>query len=158
MPTAFLSLGSNLGDRAGHLAFARDRMTREFHASRFSPVYETEPVGWRDQPWFLNQVAEVRTELDPDSLLQWARRLESERGRIREFPQGPRTLDVDLLLYDDRVMNGPALTLPHPRLLERRFVLTPLSDLAPDRRIPPDGLPVRAALERLADDLVVRPL
>jgi 2-amino-4-hydroxy-6-hydroxymethyldihydropteridine diphosphokinase len=157
MALFYLSLGSNLGDREAHLAHARERIVSDFERARFSPLYETEPVGVRDQPWFLNQTVEARTSRTPESLLQWGRTLETERGRTRQAPGGARTLDVDVLLYDDRVLEGPSLILPHPRLLERRFVLVPLMDLAPELRIPPSGITVRGALDRLGEDAAVRP-
>jgi 2-amino-4-hydroxy-6-hydroxymethyldihydropteridine diphosphokinase len=154
--TAYLSLGSNLGDRAGNLAMARERILREFPGARFSPVYETEPVEVEDQPWFLNQAVEVATGLTPGLLLQWAQNLETELGRKRGTPKGPRTLDVDILLYDDLVLEGVTLTLPHPRLLHRRHVLLPLSDLNPALRVPPDGILVTEALRNVADHAEIR--
>ncbi len=157
MTRFFLSLGSNLGDRAASLAVARARISAEFPGARFSPLYETEPVGRKDQPWFLNQGVEARSDRDPESLLQWARSLEADLGRTRDVPKGPRTLDVDILLCGDRVIDRPSLTLPHPRLLERRFVLVPLFDLDPDLKVPPLGITVSDALRRLSDVPVVRP-
>lgn len=97
-----------------------------------SPLYETDPVGYLDQPAFLNAVARLRTELPPQDLLVGLHRIEAEAGRVRTFRDAPRPLDLDLLLYDDLLRDDPALTLPHPRLHERAFVLVPLNDLAPD--------------------------
>jgi 2-amino-4-hydroxy-6-hydroxymethyldihydropteridine diphosphokinase len=156
MAVAYLSLGSNLGDRKKNLETARERIRGEFPGARFSPVYETEPVEVVDQPWFLNQAAEVTTGLAPELLLQWAQNLETELGRKREVPKGPRTLDIDILLYDDRVLDGITLTLPHPRLLHRRHVLLPLSDLDPKLKIPPSGIAVQDAIRELRDNASVR--
>lgn len=157
MATVYLSLGSNLGDRDNYLAEARRAFEKSFSFVRFSKVYETEPVDLKDQPWFLNQVAEVQTELAPDSLLEWVHALESRHGRQREVPKGPRTLDVDILLYDDWVLDGADLTLPHPGLTRRRHVLVPLSELAPEKWIPVVDLSVQEALEQLKDLSQVKP-
>jgi 2-amino-4-hydroxy-6-hydroxymethyldihydropteridine diphosphokinase len=156
MSLAYLSLGSNLGDRDKYLREARQAIEGTFFSSRFSKVYETEPVDLADQPWFLNQVVEVQTDLPPDSLLEWARSLENRMGRQREIEKGPRTLDVDILLYDDKILEGTELTLPHPRLAQRRHVLIPLAELAPERRLPGSGLSVRQALEEVKDTTEVR--
>lgn len=151
MALAYLSLGTNLGDRDHYLELARQEIQRSFPQTRFSRVYETEPVDYTDQPWFLNQVAEVQTELPPDSLLEWAQSLEKKMGRQRDIPKGPRTLDVDILLYGDEVLTGSNLTLPHPSLLERRHVLVPLAELVPEKMIPPHRISVREALEKVKD-------
>ena len=132
-------------------------MEKSFSSVRFSKVYETEPVDFKDQPWFLNQVAEVQTELQPGSLLEWVHALEASHGRQRVTPKGPRTLDVDILLYDDWVMEECDLTLPHPELTRRRHVLVPLSELAPEKWIPVSDLSVLEALEQLKDSTQVKP-
>ena len=157
MALVYLSLGSNLGDRDKYLMEARRAVEKSFSFVRFSKVYETEPVDIKDQPWFLNQVAEVQTDLPPDSLLEWIRALENRHGRQRETPKGPRTLDVDILLYDDWVMEGSDLILPHPRLAQRRHVLVPLTELAPEKWLPISELSVQDALERVKDLSQVRP-
>ncbi len=136
MAKTYLSLGSNLGDREKNLEDARRSIRTAFPEVRFSCVYETEPVEFIDQPWFLNQVAEVQTDLSPESLLEWASSLEDKLGRQRTIPKGPRTLDVDILVYDERVMKDDHLTLPHPRLSQRRHVLIPLADLNPGLILP----------------------
>jgi 2-amino-4-hydroxy-6-hydroxymethyldihydropteridine diphosphokinase len=156
MALAYLSLGSNLGDREATLSRARQALRERFAPVRFSSVYETEPVDLTDQPWFLNQVAEVPTDMPPETLLEWVRSLENRMGRRREIPKGPRTLDVDILLYDDRVLLREDLTLPHPRLAERRHVLVPLAELTPGLRLPPAGPTVRQALEKVKDHSQVR--
>lgn len=157
MAIVYLSLGSNLGNRENHLALAREALQKTFDPARFSKIYETEPVDFLDQPWFLNQVAEVQTDLSPDSLLEWIRALENRMGRQREIPKGPRTLDVDILLYDDWIWEGEDLTLPHPRLVFRRHVLVPLAELAPAKVIPGCQLPVLELLRQVKDFSVVKP-
>jgi len=128
---AYLGLGSNLGDRWAYLRQAVEGL-REVDASlSVSPVYETAPVGGPEQGAYLNCVVRVDTELDPFALLALARRLEAAAGRIRTVKDGPRTLDVDLLLIEGIQLTGPELTVPHPRMAERAFVLAPLEDLDP---------------------------
>jgi 2-amino-4-hydroxy-6-hydroxymethyldihydropteridine diphosphokinase len=157
MATVYLSLGGNLGDRDKYLAEARASIRASYPQARFSSVYETEPVDFLDQPWFLNQVAEILTDLTPESLLEWARSLEERSGRQRNIPKGPRTLDIDILLYDQTIMTGKMLTLPHPELMNRRHVLVPLAELAPDQRLPPGNMTVQEALEKVKDHSKVKP-
>ena len=135
MTRAFLGLGSNLGDRAGHLRAALAAIPAV--ASRTavvacSPVYETDPVGGPEQGLFLNLVVEVQTDLDARGLLALGAALEATAERVREERWGPRTLDVDVLWVDGEVVDEPDLQVPHPRMGERRFVLAPLADLAPE--------------------------
>lgn len=130
MGRAFLGLGSNLGDRAAHL---RSAVATLPDLVATSPVYETDPVGGPDdQGAYLNLVVELDTDLGPRELLEVCRALEHAAGRVREVRWGPRTLDVDVLIVEGRVVDEPDLQVPHPRLWERRFVLAPLADLAPD--------------------------
>jgi 2-amino-4-hydroxy-6-hydroxymethyldihydropteridine diphosphokinase len=128
---AFLGLGSNLGDRAHLLATAADRLVAVGRRA-VSPLYETDPVGGPDQGAFLNLVVELDTDLSARQLLSVCRRLEEAAERVREERWGPRTLDVDVLWVDGVTVDEPDLTVPHPRMWERRFVLAPLRDLAPD--------------------------
>lgn len=126
----FLGLGSNLGDRAAHLRRALAGMP---DVTAVSPLYETEPVGGPPgQPPYLNLVVELDTDRSPRQLLELARRLETEAGRQRTVHHGPRTLDVDVLIVGDLSVDEPDLVVPHPRMWERRFVVAPLADLAPD--------------------------
>ena len=157
MATVYLSLGSNLGERDQYLAQARQAIEMSFGSARFSRVYETEPVDLTEQPWFLNQVAEIQTDLAPETLLEWVRVLEAQAGRQRKVPKGPRTLDVDILLYDDWVLDEEELILPHPRLEMRRHVLLPLADLAPEWVIPVSHRTVQEALEQVKDFSQVKP-
>ena len=141
---AFVALGSNLGDRRRHLRRAVAGLPG---VVAVSPVYETEPVGGPDdQPPYLNAVVELDTDLGPRDLLEVGRRLEAAAGRVRSGRWGPRTLDVDVLLVGDLVVDEPDLQVPHPRLWDRAFVLVPLHDLAPDVAGPrPDDPGVRPA-------------
>ncbi|HEX8354615.1 MAG TPA: 2-amino-4-hydroxy-6-hydroxymethyldihydropteridine diphosphokinase [Pyrinomonadaceae bacterium] len=136
---AYVGMGSNLGDRAGHLLLGvRGMLAAGLSVARLSSVYETEPVGVEDeQPAFLNMVAELRAPLPPpEELLRLLLDVERDAGRRRERPRAARTLDLDLLLYDGERLETDALTLPHPRLHLRRFVLAPLAELAPGARHP----------------------
>lgn len=131
--TAYIGLGSNIGDREAMLAGAI-RLLEEHSLIRvaaLSPIYETEPVGYLEQPAFLNMAARLETGLPPEKLLAYMLETELHLERKREIRWGPRTIDIDLLLYGDTVLETPDLTLPHPRMLERAFVLVPLSDVLP---------------------------
>jgi 2-amino-4-hydroxy-6-hydroxymethyldihydropteridine diphosphokinase len=131
---AYLSLGSNLGDREQNLKNAILLLRNlGFDVARLSAIYETEPVGTLPQPKFLNLVAELRINTgDPETLMTQLLEIEQQLGRTREILKGPRVIDLDLLLYDDQIRDTRFLTLPHPRLHERRFVLVPLAELAPN--------------------------
>lgn len=131
MRRAYLGLGSNLGDREAHLASALDRLVA-VGLVRTSPYYETDPVGGPEQGPYLNCVAELDTDLSARQLLSVCGRLEAAAERVRDQRWGPRTLDVDVLLVGDLTVDEPDLEVPHPRMWERRFVLAPLADLAPD--------------------------
>ena len=131
---AYLALGSNLGDRLAHLRSAVDALAAagSVRIVALSRVYETAPVGGPPQEAFLNAVVGITTDLEPHRLLDLAQRLERSAARERTERWGPRTLDVDVLLYDDLELDTPDLTIPHPRMWERGFVLAPLRDVAPD--------------------------
>jgi 2-amino-4-hydroxy-6-hydroxymethyldihydropteridine diphosphokinase len=147
----YLGLGSNVGDRESHLAQAiEDLRARGVAVEAASSLYETEPVGEvLDQPDFLNAAVRVRTAHGPDQLLDVCKAIEAEHGRALGGPRhGPRPIDIDLLLLGDLEMATERLTLPHPEVTSRRFVLTPLLELDPELRLP-DGTELRAALEAL---------
>jgi 2-amino-4-hydroxy-6-hydroxymethyldihydropteridine diphosphokinase len=149
----YLGLGSNVGDRMAHLRAAIELLDEHWvEVEASSSVYETEPVGEiLDQPDFLNAAVRVRTELEPEPLLDACKAIEVEQGRMLAGPRhGPRPLDVDLLLLGDVELETERLTLPHPQVTSRRFVLIPLLELDPELRLP-DGTPLRDALERLGD-------
>src|SRR5262245_36893500 len=155
-PPVFLGLGSNLGPREATLAAALEALS-SFHVLRPSSLYETEPVGGPPQGLYLNQVVAGETALAPEALLAACLEVEAAFGRERRVRNGPRTLDVDLLFYADQVSESQRLTLPHPRLHERRFVLRPLSEIAPEFVHPRLKLTVRELLERCGDASLVRP-
>jgi len=160
VPTrAFLGLGSNLGDRLATLQRAVDLLGAEpgVRAVASSRVWETVPVGGPPQPDYLNVVLEVETDLDAHGLLGAANRVEAALGRTRDVRWGPRTIDVDVLLVGDAIVDGPDLVVPHPRMLERAFVLLPLLELEPDPVLP-DG--TRVLDVRLGPDAAdgVRPV
>jgi 2-amino-4-hydroxy-6-hydroxymethyldihydropteridine diphosphokinase len=130
--TVYLALGSNLGDRPANLKQAIIALPPQMEVKSKSSVYETPPWGYEDQPKFLNQVIKAKTYLDPEPLLKHLKRLEVALGRKESFPNGPRLIDMDILFYDDLVLEGPSLIIPHPRLHERGFVLLPLMEIAPE--------------------------
>lgn len=140
----FLSLGSNLENKIRNLARAR-RLLRENGAEilRASSVYETEPVDHADQPWFANQVVEVRSSLDPQALLKLAKSIEAGLKRVPTVAKGPRIIDIDILFAGDLVIDLPDLLIPHPRLAQRNFVLAPFCEIAPETRHPVLGKTIR---------------
>lgn len=131
MATTYLGLGSNLGNRARNIYAALRRLGSLVSLREISSLYETEPVGLEDQPWFLNLVCRGDTILGPHELLAAAKRIEREMGRREGLRFGPRLVDIDLLLYEDLVVHSAELEIPHPRLHERDFVLIPLNEIAP---------------------------
>lgn len=155
MPTAYLSLGSNLGDRLGCLAAGLALLTASGDPElvAVSAVYETAPWGKTDVPAYLNCVAAVRTTLPPRELLRRCLAVEAACRRVREVRWGSRTLDVDILLYGQKTVAEPDLEIPHPRLDQRAFVLVPLMELAPHLRLP-DGRPLAGILPGVADQVV----
>jgi 2-amino-4-hydroxy-6-hydroxymethyldihydropteridine diphosphokinase len=152
---AYVGMGSNLGDRAGYLLLAvRGMLDAGLDVIRLSSVYETDPVDVEDQPKFLNMVAELRgsTLPRPDQTLARLLRIEYSLGRTRETPNGPRTIDLDLLIFKDERVNTEFLTLPHPRLHLRRFVLVPLNELVPTLVHPVVKKPIRELLEHVGNE------
>lgn len=137
---AYIALGANLGDREGSLKEALHRLDSHdgINVVRCSGVYETEPVGYLDQPQFLNMAAALCTTLAPEALLDVMLEIETQLGRTRDILNGPRTVDLDLLWMEGRAFDTPKLTLPHPRMFERAFVLYPLNDIVPEQE--PSGL------------------
>jgi 2-amino-4-hydroxy-6-hydroxymethyldihydropteridine diphosphokinase len=131
MATVYLGLGSNLGNRARSIYRALRLLGSCVRLGKISSLYETEPVGLAEQPWFLNLVCCGETDLSPEALLNLAKTIERQMGRKRGVRFGPRLIDIDILLYDDLVLSTPQLEIPHPRLHERAFVLIPLSEVAP---------------------------
>lgn len=152
MPTAFVGIGSNLGEPEQQIAAALEQLAAEegIELVAVSALRETEPVGYLHQPSFVNGAAQLETELPPRELLERLLSIEARLGRVRgEGPRfGPRTIDLDLLVYGDETIDEPGLTVPHPRLPERRFALEPLAELAPNLEIPGLGA-VQALLAEL---------
>lgn len=156
---AAIALGSNLdspvGDREANLRKAIERLRALGAIRAVSSFYDTEPVGYREQPRFLNGALLLETKLAPSELMRALLAVERAMGRVREgvAPKGPRVIDLDLLLYGDLVMHTVALTLPHPAMAEREFVLRPLAEIAPQMRHPVLGLTIHEMLKRLQDHL-----
>lgn len=152
MKTAYLSLGANLGDRVGSIRKALDRLKEAgVEVRRVSSFYKTEPVELRAQPWFVNCVAEVATDLMPMQLLKVVKSVERSFGRRSGIPKGPRPMDIDILLYENAIVRSSQLTIPHERLAERKFVLVPLRELAADLRHPVTQRTVLEMLQETSD-------
>ena len=140
MKTVYLGLGANMGDREAMLGSALEGLNRpDLRLLRQSSLYETEPIGLQEQAWFLNLVAEFETDLFPKQLLHRMQKIEMGMGRMRSVKNGPRTIDIDILLYGNVVMKTEELEIPHPRYRERRFTLAPLAELNPGLRDPETG-------------------
>jgi 2-amino-4-hydroxy-6-hydroxymethyldihydropteridine diphosphokinase len=158
LQTVYLSLGSNLQDRARNLADAIAALDKAgVRVQKISSMYETEPVDYLDQPWFLNSVAQAETQLDALSLLRVVRRIESDMGNKKVVPKGPRVIDIDILLYGQDTIDTPELQVPHPRMLVRRFVLVPLAEIAPNLRHPSWPAVVQELLTCTSDHSQVQP-
>lgn len=154
----FIGLGSNLGDREATIRLALDDLARlpESTLVRASSLYDTEPVGDTRQPRFLNAVVELETELPPARLLWNLRLIEKRLGRVRTYRYGPRTIDLDLLLYGDQIVNEPGLEVPHREMLKRSFVLVPLVELDPTRVHPVTGRTLLHHLSQIDQRPLVR--
>jgi 2-amino-4-hydroxy-6-hydroxymethyldihydropteridine diphosphokinase len=155
MATAYIGLGANLGDRMTMLRMAIQRLETLGRIAGVSSLYETEPVGYLEQPRFLNAVVALDTSLAPIDLLHGLLGIERDLGRVRSFPNAPRTLDLDLLMVDNVILDIPEMTLPHPRLHERAFVLVPLAEVAPDLVHPGSGKTLPELLNSLPDQSAV---
>ena len=149
MAMIYIALGTNLGDRLENLNAAIRAMAPEVSILACSPVYQTPPWGYADQPEFLNQVIQAETSLAPEDLLAFLKRLERDLGRVPTVLYGPRLIDLDILFYNDQVIDTPPLVIPHPRLAERAFVLVPLADLAPELRHPVLGKAISELLKEI---------
>jgi len=131
MATVYLCFGSNLGERRKNLTRALTLLSKKVKLEKISSIYETEPVGYKEQPLFLNLVCQISTNLSPEKLLHLAKTIENKMGRVPSFPNSPRPIDIDILFYDDQIINTQDLVIPHPRITERAFVLVPLAEIAP---------------------------
>ena len=145
----FIGLGSNLGDRSDFLKKAINALAPEVVLLQASSVYQTPPWGYTDQPPFLNQVIKAQTGLEPNALLKKLKKIEKELGRLENFHYGPRCIDLDILLYDDLICQSDSLTIPHPEMAKRAFVLVPLIEIAPDLVHPLLKVPAAKLLEKL---------
>ena len=160
MATVFLSLGSNVGDRADFVSRAIVKLSKhpQIEVRRHSELYETEPLEMPDQPWFVNAVVQVETLLPPMTLLDALQGLEAELQREQAVTWGPRAIDLDILLYDDLLVAEPRLIIPHIRMHDRAFVLVPMAEIAPDVVHPILGLSISDMLGGLKTTTAVRPL
>jgi 2-amino-4-hydroxy-6-hydroxymethyldihydropteridine diphosphokinase len=154
--TIYLALGTNLGDRLANLRRAREILPPEVLVTADSSIYETPPWGITDQPAFLNQVLQAGTDLAPLELLAHLKHIETQMGRKETVRYGPRLIDLDILIYDRLVLKAPGLTIPHPRLAERAFVLVPFNDLAPDLLHPVTGQTIRELLSQVDPEGIKR--
>lgn len=149
MSNVWISLGTNQGDRLENLTLAARFLEPEVKVVDSSPIYQTEPWGFKDQPDFLNQIIQAETNLSPVELLEKIKRIERKLGRKETFRNGPRIIDLDILFYDQLILDQEDLHIPHPRISERAFVLIPLADLAPDLISPRSGKSVVEMLEKV---------
>lgn len=148
--TVYLGLGSNLGDRQANLDRALEFLSQRLRMGKISSIYDTEPLGDSDQPRFLNLVCQAFTHLEPAGLLALAKGIERKLGRVSKSGR-PRTIDIDILLYGDQVIDTPALVIPHPKMTERAFVLIPLDEIAPDAVHPTSGKTVKELLKHVTE-------
>lgn len=158
MPIAYVGLGSNIGDKAENILRALDILSQsdDIKVTKVSSFYETEPIGYEDQDWFINAVAQVETIFSPEELLSAFKKVEQIMGRKNTIRWGPREIDLDLLMYDQLCFESPGLVIPHPRLHERAFVLVPLAEIASDLFHPIQKKTIAELLAELQSQKAVR--
>jgi 2-amino-4-hydroxy-6-hydroxymethyldihydropteridine diphosphokinase len=156
MAVVYLCLGSNLGDTKKNLEQALELLSEQVRVEKLSSLYQTEPVGYKEQPDFLNAVCCGTTGLKPLQLLDFVKKIETDMGRVPGFRNAPRLIDIDILLYDNKIIDRPSLTVPHPRLAERAFVLVPFAEINPEVRHPVSGKTVREMRDELGTITGVR--
>jgi 2-amino-4-hydroxy-6-hydroxymethyldihydropteridine diphosphokinase len=160
MSTAYLSIGSNLGDRRANISQAIGALAqRGIRVVKTSSIYETEPVGFRDQGWFLNCVVEVETSMEPEELLVSILQIEQSLGRRRSaqsVPMGPRIIDIDIILFGEHIIQSDDLQIPHPRMASRKFVLVPLDEIAPQAMHPALNKTLHQLLAETTDHSIVK--
>lgn len=155
MTEVYIGLGSNLGDKKQNIEEALEYIKEKCEILKISSLYETEPVGYKDQDWFLNGVVKIGTHVGPQELLGFILLIEKRLGRVRTIKNGPRIIDLDILFYGNEIINEPNLIVPHPRLHERGFVLVPLQEVAPDLMHPIFRKTIQELLSNLGDEKVV---
>lgn len=154
--SVFIGLGSNIGDRESNLSAAVEKLQNIAKIKKLSSIYETEPMEYKDQEWFLNMAAEITTRLKPHDLLKQLQQIEKNLGRIREIRYGPRAMDLDILLYGDTVMQGKDLIIPHFKMCERAFVLVPLCEIASGIIHPIFKKNIKTLLNQLPNNYAIR--
>ena len=156
--TAYIGIGSNLSNPDKNCIEAINKISEhpDINLAAKSPLYQTEPIGHVEQEWFINAAIKIDTELSPTNLLSTLLNLELEMGRIRQEKWGPRLIDLDLLFYDDLILDQEGMTLPHPEIQKRKFVLVPMNEIAENHRHPALKKTISTLLQELADDSVVK--
>jgi len=154
MSRIYIGIGTNLGDKEDNLKQAMSFLSEKVSITKVSSLYETEPVGYQDQPWFLNLVVEGETSLEPSELLEFTQGIEKQMKRIKTIVNGPRIIDVDILWYDQKQIETEILTIPHPRMLERAFVMVPLFEIAPALIL--SGKTMEAWMENFQGEQIVK--
>ena len=156
MAVVYLCLGSNLGEREKNLTQALTLLSQKAKLEKVSSIYETEPIGYKEQPFFLNLVCRISTNLSPEELLRLAKTMENKIGRVPSFSNAPRLIDIDILLYDDQIIETQDLVIPHPRMTERAFVLIPLAEIAPGVIHPQAGKSIAELAASVAGNSTVK--
>ena len=156
MAAVYLCLGANLGEREKNLAQALTLLSQKVKLEKVSSIYESEPIGYKEQPFFLNLACQIGTDLTPEELLHLAKTIEGKMGRVHSFRNAPRPIDIDIILYDDQIIDTHDLTIPHPRMIERAFVLVPLAEIAPAVVHPEAGRSIAELAASVAKNSIVK--